>query len=267
MTADVFAPAKINLTLHVTGQRADGYHLLDSLVTFADFGDQLTLTATPQMALEVSGPFVEGVPADTRNLAWQAAELAGWTGRITLEKNVPHGAGLGGGSADAAAVLRALGAPEHAAFLGADVPVCLLPVAQRMRGIGERTEAVSGLPPLVAVLANPGVHVPTPRVFAALAQKTNPPMPEAIPSFEDARDFMLWLRDQRNDLQPAAIGLAPVIDDVLQALAVEGAMVTRMSGSGATCFALLEDAALAGDVAADLACRHPGWWVRACLLS
>ena len=130
-TVNVFAPAKINLTLHVTGRRADGYHLLDSLVVFADTGDLLQLDPGPELALDVSGLFAGGVPADERNLVWKAAEGAGWTGHISLDKQLPHGAGIGGGSSDAAAVLRALagqgtGIPEDLSLsLGADVPVCM----------------------------------------------------------------------------------------------------------------------------------------------
>ena len=145
-TNEAFAPAKINLTLHVTGRRADGYHLLDSLVVFADLGDRLWLDPGAQMSLEVSGPFADGVPRDDSNLVWRAAMAAGWRGAIRLEKNLPHGAGIGGGSADAAALLRALHGddamrvigPEATLALGADVPVCLHTGPQRMRGIGEQ---------------------------------------------------------------------------------------------------------------------------------
>ena len=122
MATEAFAPAKINLALHVTGQRADGYHLLDSLVVFADVGDRIALTPGDALSLDVTGPFAVGVPADARNLVWRAAQAAGWTGRIALEKNLPHGAGIGGGSSDAAAVLRMLGAAGAALSLGADVP-------------------------------------------------------------------------------------------------------------------------------------------------
>ncbi|MDG1068196.1 MAG: 4-(cytidine 5'-diphospho)-2-C-methyl-D-erythritol kinase, partial [Sulfitobacter sp.] len=165
MTSEGFAPAKVNLTLHVTGQRADGYHLLDSLVVFADIGDRLWFDAGPQMRISVTGPFAEGVPVDQRNLVWQAAVLAGWTGHITLEKNLPHGAGIGGGSSDAAAVLRAFGGTADALQLGADVPVCLAHAPQRMRGIGEILDPIAPLPDLEIVLVNPRVAVPTAPVF------------------------------------------------------------------------------------------------------
>ena len=155
MRIEAFAPAKINLTLHVTGQRPGGYHLLDSLVLFADVGDRLWLDAGPDMSVEVFGPFAKGVPTDERNLVWAAAQLAGWSGRIQLEKNLPHGAGIGGGSSDAAAVLRALGADIDGGNLGADVPVCCCSVATRMTGIGDILGPVVELPELFAVLANP----------------------------------------------------------------------------------------------------------------
>lgn len=268
MTFDVFAPAKINLTLHVTGQRDDGYHLLDSLVVFADVGDRLRLTPASAMSMEVSGPFAAGVPADARNLAWQAAVMADWTGHIQLEKNLPHGAGIGGGSSDAAAVLRMLNGPQHAPALGADVAVCLAACAQRMRGIGDRLEVLDGLPPVWAVLVNPCVHVATPRVFAALQSKDNPPMPGDLPHFDIARTFIFWLGDMRNDLETAAISQAPAIADVLKALSeTDGVHLARMSGSGATCFGLYDNQGLAELVARDLQRAHPDWWVQDCRLS
>lgn len=257
MTAEVAAPAKINLTLHVTGQRDDGYHLLDSLVVFADIGDRLRLTAAPQMTMEVTGPFAQGVPADERNLVWRAADLAGWRGHVQLEKNLPHGAGIGGGSSDAAAVLRALGGGDHALALGADVPVCLSTAPQRMRGIGEVLDPVPPLPETQIVLVNPQVVVPTGPVFAALASKCNGPMPDAVPSFDTVGALGQWLGQQRNDLEPPARAIAPQIGAALAAL--EGAVFARMSGSGATCFGLYAQGA--AEAAAQIARRHPGWWV------
>ncbi|MEC7258814.1 MAG: 4-(cytidine 5'-diphospho)-2-C-methyl-D-erythritol kinase, partial [Pseudomonadota bacterium] len=162
-----FAPAKINLTLHVTGRRDDGYHLLDSLVVFARVGDVLTISEAPEMALAVTGRFRDGVPEDARNLVWKAAQSAGRTLAITLDKTLPHGAGIGGGSADAAAVLRFCGAGHLAVGIGADVPVCLGDMPQRMQGIGEFLTPVAKVPALDIVLVHPGVHVPTPQVFAA----------------------------------------------------------------------------------------------------
>ncbi|WP_299691821.1 4-(cytidine 5'-diphospho)-2-C-methyl-D-erythritol kinase [uncultured Tateyamaria sp.] len=266
-TPEVFAPAKINLTLHVTGQRADGYHLLDSLVMFADVGDTLRLTPASQLSMSVTGPLSDGVPSDHRNLVWQAAIHARWTGHIDLEKHLPHGAGIGGGSSDAAALLRAANFAGDASALGADVPVCLHGRAARMSGIGEVIRPVDGLPQLHAVLVNPGVHVPTPRVFAALTHKDNPAM-STLPTAQTAGAFVQWLRDQRNDLEAPAVSAQPVIADVLKALTkVACGGVVRMSGSGATCFALFQNKGQAELAAKDLAGVHPDWWVRACALS
>lgn len=261
-TVEVAAPAKINLALHVTGQRADGYHLLSSLVVFAPgAADRLTLTPSGTLSLEVTGPLAAGVPSDRRNLCWRAAELFGAPAAITLDKRLPSEAGIGGGSSDAAAVLRGLAQlhgvaiPDGAASLGADVPVCLAPRAQVMTGIGERLRPVD-LPPLHGLLVNPRVPTPTGPVFAALACKDNAPMAAL------GGDFRAWLRAQRNDLQAPAISLVPVIAEVLGALeAQEGAWMARMSGSGATCFGLLDTAAQAHAAAARIAARHPGWWV------
>lgn len=261
-TAEGFAPAKLNLTLHVTGQRPDGYHLLDSLVVFADVGDRLWYRPGPEMQLEVTGPFAVGVPGDARNLVWRAAQACGWTGHIHLEKNLPHGAGIGGGSSDAAAVLRDLAGPVSAALdLGADVPVCLSGAPQRMQGIGEIVNVAPTVPRLDLVLVNPGDHVPTPRVFTALAQKVNAQMDD-MPVFEDRAGFVEWLAAQRNDLQAPALSCAPQIATALQAL--EGADLVRMSGSGATCFGVFPDRQAAQAAAMRIAQAHPQWWVRAC---
>lgn len=259
MTADAFAPAKVNLTLHVTGQRADGYHLLDSLVVFADVGDRLWFDVGARMKITVSGPFAEGVPVDDRNLVWRAAELAGWCGHIRLEKNLPHGAGIGGGSSDAAAVLRSLGGSRDALALGADVPVCLSSRPQRMRGIGEVLQDVPRLPSFDIVLVNPRVEVPTGAVFGGLQSKENPPMPEFPTGFDTVAEFCCWLARQRNDLEPPALAYAPEINAALDSL--QGADFARMSGSGATCFGIFETDAQAA--AERIAAANPTWWVRA----
>lgn len=273
MAAEVFAPAKINLTLHVTGRRADGYHLLDSLVAFADAGDRLRLAPGPELALEVSGLFAAGVPADARNLVWKAAEGAGWTGRISLDKQLPHGAGIGGGSSDAAAVLRAVAGQggnipaELPLSLGADVPVCMAARACRMQGIGERITPVE-LPELYALLVNPGVHVPTGPVFSALASRDNPPMPQDIPAFTSAEDCAAWLAGQRNDLEAPARELAPEIDRTLADLrSSRQALLARMSGSGATCFALYPTKKAAHMAAYEIGAEHPDWWCSAVTLT
>ncbi|MBP0483767.1 4-(cytidine 5'-diphospho)-2-C-methyl-D-erythritol kinase [Sagittula salina] len=270
---DAFAPAKVNLALHVTGQRADGYHLLDSLVVFADVGDRVRVTEARAMALTVTGPRAAGVPADARNLCWKASEWFGESVSIVLEKHLPAAAGIGGGSSDAAATLRAVadlrGRPvpsEGLERLGADVPVCMVGHAARMAGIGD---VVHPLPPLAlhAVLVNPGVDVSTPAVFKALTQKTNPPMAEMPAAAGGAGGFVDWLAAQRNDLQVPAVALQPVIGHVLAALeASPGARLVRMSGSGATCFALYDDSAEAEAAADGLRALHADWWVEPCTL-
>ncbi|MCL6282856.1 4-(cytidine 5'-diphospho)-2-C-methyl-D-erythritol kinase [Ruegeria sp. 2012CJ41-6] len=273
MTVRAFAPAKINLTLHVTGQRDDGYHLLDSLVVFADIGDYLEFIPGPALSITVTGEHAEGVPADTRNLVWQAAQAASWTGEVRLDKVLPHGAGIGGGSSDAATTLRVLselGAEipyELPASLGADVPVCMAAKAARMQGIGEQITPVR-LPPLPAVLVNPGVPVPTGAVFAALASRENPAMVTDLPKFETVEECAFLLGTQRNDLEKPAVGIAPEIALVLDELsATTGALLARMSGSGSTCFALYPTKKAAHFAAHEIGAAHPGWWCRAVELS
>ncbi|MBC7142112.1 MAG: 4-(cytidine 5'-diphospho)-2-C-methyl-D-erythritol kinase [Rhodobacteraceae bacterium] len=274
MAIEVAAPAKLNLALHVTGQRADGYHLLDSLVVFADIGDRVSVAPAGALTLAITGPEAAGLGAGEDNLVLRAARAfaAARGARITLEKNLPVASGIGGGSADAAATLTALARlwdlplPGDAAVLtlGADVPVCLAGRPARMSGIGEALAPVPPLPGgLAVVLVNPRVTVATPAVFRALARKDNPAL-EAMPErFADAEDLAGWLLRQRNDLQAAAIGMAPVIAAVLDRIAATGPLLTRMSGSGATSFGLYGTLASAAAAAADLASAHPGWWVRA----
>ncbi|MFB9148502.1 4-(cytidine 5'-diphospho)-2-C-methyl-D-erythritol kinase [Roseovarius ramblicola] len=261
------APAKINLALHVTGRRADGYHLLDSLVAFADAGDRVTARAAGQTRLHVTGPMAARVPVDARNSVLRAAALIGVSADITLDKHLPAAAGIGGGSSDAAATLRALARlgdrplPE-ALSLGADVPVCLLAGAARMCGIGEDVARVEGLPALDAVLVNPGVPVATPEVFARLECRGNAAMPEVLPRWRDGADCARWLAAQRNDLEAPAQALCPAIGAVLERLrAGAGCTLARMSGSGATCFGLCPDAATARAEAARIAVERPDWWV------
>lgn len=260
---EAIAPAKVNLTLHITGQRDDGYHMLDSLVAFTSGGDRLRLRPAGEFSLRVSGPFASGVPTDARNLVWKAAELAGWVGEIELVKNLPNGAGIGGGSSDAAALLRAVGFAGDAASLGADLPVCQLGRYARMSGIGEIVEALPGFPvaALFVVLVNPGVHVPTPAVFKALTRKQNAPM-GAFPSFEaGASPWLDWLRAQRNDLEAPAIQCAPVIAEVLAALcADQDCLLARMSGSGATCFGIYPNRAAQAGAVQRIQAAHPDWW-------
>lgn len=254
------APAKINLTLHVTGRREDGYHLLDSLVVFAETGDVVHLAPGP-LSLTITGPFAAGLASDSDNLCLRAARLAGAEVAITLEKNLPVASGIGGGSADAAAVLRGLGAnPPLPERLGADVPVCLAGRPVRMRGLGEILDPVPQLPPLALVLVNPGKGLSTPAVFRALDRRDNPPMP-ALPDFPDTAALVGFLQTCRNDLEAPAITLLPEIAACLEALRSQGALLARMSGSGATCFGIFADLDQAR--AAALALARPGWWVEA----
>lgn len=260
---EVFAPAKVNLALHVTGRREDGYHLLDSLVAFAPLGDRIWLEPAQTASLTVTGPEAAGVPDGPGNLVLKAAALAQGTARITLEKSLPAASGIGGGSSDAAAALRGLAAmgfpmPEALERLGADVPMCLVPQPSRARGIGEDLLPVT-LPPLPAVLVNPRVEVPTPSVFRALACRDNPPLPK-LPE-TGTEGFIDWLALQRNDLEPAALEIAPVIFTVLRVLrATPGCRLARMSGSGATCFALYGSEAEAEAALTRVRIAHPSWW-------
>ena len=276
MAVEAFAPAKINLTLHVTGRRADGYHLLDSLVAFADIGDLLTLRPDPALTLSITGPMGSVLPAGEDNLVLRAARWfrgdSAQGAAIALEKHLPAAAGLGGGSADAAAVLRGLArlwnrpgpVPEKAAVLGADVPVCLSGHVCRMRGIGESLIALPPLPPVWVVLVNPGVAVPTPEVFRALGRRDNPPMPDSLPELSQPEALIAFLGAMRNDLQAPAIAACPVIAEVLDALARQaGCGIARMSGSGASCFGVFANQTAAARAAQAVARAHPAWWVRA----
>nr|WP_239025439.1 4-(cytidine 5'-diphospho)-2-C-methyl-D-erythritol kinase [Roseibacterium persicicum] len=261
--------------MHVTGRRADGYHLLDSLVVFAGAGDWIDLHPSDALSLTVTGPRAAGVPVDRRNLIWRAAELfpAGQGAAITLDKHLPAAGGIGGGSADAAAALRGLAAlwgrplpgPDAVLSLGADVPVCLFGRPARMSGIGEMLAPLPPLPPAWLVLVNPGVEVPTGPVFKALATPDNPPLPD-LPAagWPDVAALAGWLAAARNDLEAPARGLVPVIGTLIDALAGQpGCRLARMSGSGGTCFGLFADAASARAAAAQLAAAEPGWWVHA----
>ncbi len=272
MATEDFAPAKINLALHVTGRRADGYHLLDSLVVFADAGDRVSVRPATGLSLRLTGPFAPALDPEPDNLVLRAARFLGITdAAITLEKNLPVASGIGGGSADAAATLRALSrltgralpdAPQTAA-LGADVPVCLHPRPRRMSGIGEVLADVPPLPPAWLVLANPGVAVSTPAIFRALVRRDGIGLPPLGP-WADADALARGLSAMRNDLEAPATALQPVIGTVLAELAVQkGCLLSRMSGSGATCFGLFGRPEQADAAAGDLFARHPDWWIRA----
>ncbi len=273
--AESFAPAKINLTLHVTGQRADGYHTLDSLVMFADVGDHVRATAAPQTSLHVVGPTAHSVPKGEDNLVLKAAALMGVSAALTLEKYLPVAAGIGGGASDAAATIRALSElsgrpiPGDLWTLGADVPVCAAGVgAARMAGIGDLVTPVHGLPALHAVLVNPKIPVLTGEVFRRLKNRNNPAMPDTPPVGTGAAGLIAWLSGMRNDLQEAAIECEPIINQVFTSLQVTpGCLLTRMSGSGGTCFGLYGDEETAASAAGRLSEAYPSWWITATQLN
>jgi len=280
----VFAPAKVNLTLHVTGQRDDGYHTLDSLIAFATRGDTVTVTPGDVLSLRCVGPEGDNVPDDADNLilkvARQFQDMPG--AAFLLEKHLPIASGIGGGSADAAAAFRALMCiwsggetgddaydpgqtpfAERLLTLGADIPVCLSCKAARMQGVGEMLSLVDNLPGMDAVLVNPRVGVSTPRIFKALDDKNNAPMPARLPRFAGVYELALWLKEQRNDLQAPAMALVPEIRDVIDALEHDkDCMFARMSGSGATCFGIFPNKERARDAAERIAKANPAWWVR-----
>ncbi len=281
---NVPAAAKINLYLHVAGRRDDGYHHLDSLVAFAGVHDTITLAAAPDLSLVIEGPYADGLPTGDANLVLKAASrlrrASGFAGGavIVLEKKLPAAAGLGGGSADAAAVLGglvrlwgldadAVGLEDLGLAIGADVPVCLFGQAAFVGGIGERINRAPALPAAWLVLVNPGVALSTRAVFKA-HQQINKGGGSGTGRFDDspatASVLAEILNTRKNDLGEAAIGLQPVIGDVLDALqGCEEVLLARMSGSGATCFGLFAEAGGAARAAAELSQRYPGWWVRA----
>lgn len=276
----VFAPAKLNLYLHVVGRRADGYHLLDSLVAFADIGDEITAWPADELEFELTGRFGGAPELAQDNLVLKAAralaEAAGVAAKakIRLRKELPVASGIGGGSADAAATLAALARlwgldcdeatlDRLALGLGADVPVCRRGRAQIMAGIGEILTPAPGLPRLPVVLINPGVALPTAKIFAARSGAFSAATPLTAPA-GDLAGLVAQLRARRNDLEAPARALAPEIIGVLEALGREpGVMLARMSGSGATCFGLFQDQAAAQAAARALAREHPQWWVAA----
>jgi 4-diphosphocytidyl-2-C-methyl-D-erythritol kinase len=277
-TIKATAPAKVNLTLHVTGKRDDGYHLLDSLVVFADVCDQLAATIAPDLKISVSGPFSPGVPNDDSNLmmraalALQKARGVDLGANLTLEKHLPHAAGIGSGSSDAALTLAMLAdlwnvaplpptAPE-VTVLGADVPVCLqAPAPARMSGIGDVLASVAPLPDCALVLVRPPVDVPTGAVFKALNGHQGSAMDD-LPQGLDFDGFADWLAAQRNDLQKPAASIAPEIATAIAALNAQPAVrFAGMSGSGATCFGLVRDMAAARMVARVIQVAHMTWWV------
>ncbi|HSG94923.1 MAG TPA: 4-(cytidine 5'-diphospho)-2-C-methyl-D-erythritol kinase [Afifellaceae bacterium] len=275
------APAKINLALHVTGRRADGYHELGTLAVFADCGEHVVVQAADDLRLRVEGPFSASLPNDETNLVTAAARIffstAGFDGKalLSLNKTTPVGAGLGGGSADAAATFRALNQYFNCAIgvrdlaglgadLGADIPMCVYSQALRATGTGEVIEPLSSAPPLPLVLVWPGRPVATASVFKQLRDVSNPPLPRLPEAFSTVRDVVAWLADTRNDLQAAAIEIEPVIADTLEALAAtDQCLLVRMSGTGSACFGIYPDIASANAAEQALRISHPNWWIRA----
>jgi 4-diphosphocytidyl-2-C-methyl-D-erythritol kinase len=277
------APAKVNLALHITGRRADGFHELHSLCVFTELGDEVSVAAARKDTLTVGGPFGTDLSTGRSNLVMRALEkfrarfpdalpegLA-----IHLDKHLPVAAGLGGGSADAAAVLRVLARIADAdiadadlyalaASLGADVPMCLLSQPCEVSGIGEQLRPLASFPPMHLVLVNPREAVITADVFRRLASRDNPPMPPLPQPVDRSAMLSLWLTDTRNDLEPPAAELVPAIPKMIAAIgATQGVTLARMSGSGATGFGLYGSSAAAHQAAHDLRERLPGYWVAA----
>ncbi|QQA42548.1 4-(cytidine 5'-diphospho)-2-C-methyl-D-erythritol kinase [Pelagovum pacificum] len=274
----ITAPAKVNLTLHVTGQRAGGYHDLDSLVAFAGIGDEITARPSTDLSIHVTGQFAEGVPADETNLVYRAAEAyrerhqVAVGAALTLDKVLPHAAGLGSGSSDAAVTLQLLSklwsVPplEHGdpilASLGADVPVCYAgPAPLRMSGIGDRLSYLPKLPDFALVLVNPRVSVPTAECFEAMEKRNNPEM-DAVPHDLDFDGLCEWLNRQRNDMTAAATGIAPEIGTALDRLRRQPLVkYATMSGSGATCVGVVKDMDHARRAARAMQVAEMSWWV------
>jgi 4-diphosphocytidyl-2-C-methyl-D-erythritol kinase len=278
-----FAPAKLNLYLHVTGRRADGFHRIDGLLAFAAIGDAVTVAPAPTITttttLALAGPFAGMLGGGAEdNLVWRAAEALarrqGVTGdaAITLTKNLPVASGIGGGSSDAAATLRALAGrwgetdcaalDEVARSLGSDVPACLLARPCWLGGIGDRVEPAGALPRCGVVLVNPLIPLPTAKVYRGFGGPFSPPARFAVPA--DATALAALLADRRNDLTESAIARAPIIADILERLAgLEHCLLARMSGSGATCFALFPHLADAEAAAVHLRHDAPHWWIAA----
>ncbi|RLQ87420.1 4-(cytidine 5'-diphospho)-2-C-methyl-D-erythritol kinase [Notoacmeibacter ruber] len=282
-SASILAPAKINLALHVTGRRDDGFHMLETLAVFASAGDRLTIVPAASDSYEVVGPGRDPLPARNDNLEPRARDLlrshfgddACPPVAIRLEKHLPVAAGLGGGSADAAATLLALselwdlpldadngGLAKFALSLGADIPMCLQSRTVIAAGIGERLTPVEGWPSLAIVLVNSGEKVSTADVFGKMEKPDNPPLPP-LPAITGYDQVIGWLSRTRNDLEAAAIAVAPSISDTLAELESQAPLFARMTGSGATCFAIFPSLAVAEDAADAIRHRQPHWYVEA----
>jgi 4-diphosphocytidyl-2-C-methyl-D-erythritol kinase len=277
------APAKINLALHVTRRRDDGYHDLESLVVFADLADEIEAVAAKSDQLVVTGPFARALGNGDTNLVSRAvlAFRERWPGNVqiglamTLRKNLPVAAGIGGGSADAAAALRLMASiarepvsvPDLTALassLGADVPACLISSPLVARGVGEILSPLPEFPKLHVVLVNPLVPLATAEVFRRLRAHDNYPLPALPTPLTRPAQLALWLAETRNDLEPPAIKIVPVIGELIDRLAqTQGCILARMSGSGATVFGLFGSGAQAHQAAQDMRAAHPEHWVAA----
>jgi 4-diphosphocytidyl-2-C-methyl-D-erythritol kinase len=277
------APAKINLALHVTGRRPDGYHSLEMLVAFAEVGDELEATPSRRDSLSITGPFAAGLGNGETNLVLRSlrAFRQRWPNSLPdgialrLAKNLPVAAGLGGGSADGAAALRLFAAMagtettfadllEISRGLGADVPMCLYSRPAEVRGIGEIVLPLKHFPACHIVLVNPLVAVATAEIFRRLERRDNPGLPMLGDPLTRPAQLGLWLDETRNDLEPPAIAMVPAIGDLIERLAgASGCILSRMSGSGATVFGLFGSSAQAHQAAHDLRETWPGYWVAA----
>ncbi len=265
------ARAKVNLCLHVIGQREDGMHLLDSIVVFPAVGDVLEASAADNLTLKIDGPFGSGLDAGDGNLVTRAARTLGDKGAaLRLRKNLPVASGIGGGSADAAASIRLLTdmwdvdvpSLEKLTDLGADVPACMAQAPTRMSGIGEKLVALPAMPNFWIVLANAGQGVETGAVFGAMKSRDNAGLSDIPESFQTVDNLFDYLRAQRNDMQAAAIEKCPIIADVLAAIsATRNCALSRMSGSGGTCFGLFESEVDAVAAANEVRRSNPNWWV------
>jgi 4-diphosphocytidyl-2-C-methyl-D-erythritol kinase len=272
------APAKINLFLHVGEKRTDGYHDLESLVVFARVGDELAFEPADGLLLSIEGPFAAGLNAGPDNLVMKAAQTLAARAdvsagaRIVLTKNLPVASGIGGGSADAAATLRGLARLWKLNLsqddlrligetLGSDVPVCIDSTSAWMEGRGEKVTALSGIPKVPMVLVNPRVAVLTGKVFSALKERHGVGLP-LPPAMKDVEALAAYLKTTSNDLEAPAREVAPIIGDALNALKSQrGALLARMSGSGATCFALFADSNSASTAADRMKRAHRDWWI------
>ena len=267
------APAKINLYLHITGKKPNGYHLLDSLVVFSDIGDVITIKASSQFSLTCDGPFAQYLPKNSDdNLIYKTVKvMADHLNQppnvtINLTKNLPIAAGIGGGSSDAAAVLKGLAEiwdisdtemlNNIGLHLGADIPACLFKQPCFMRGIGDEITPADNIPSMPLILINPNIPLSTPDVFQ------NRSAPLTNPVTFDSAHFIDALSKTTNDLQHSACQLVPETQHVLNSLKKQkGCILSRMSGSGATCFALFDTSKDAKDAALELKSQHPSWWV------